>query len=484
MDLEPLAHGVRPTRRAEGLPVLPPYVRRDADGRVRSALAQAVPKGGLVVVLGEPFAGKTRTALEAVVDALPYVRVFVPAQGEDLRTLPAALRDHPEPCLLWLDDLDAHLGHGGLEPRLLAQLFGQRAVVVATLRESAYDACRDGPGGRVLDVAQVVELPREWSGDERRRAEEAGDPRLAEAARHSGAEGVAAYLAVGPLVWREWQRARRPDRHPRGYALVRAAVDLARCGLRGPLPQDLLLRVHEGYQAVTGMEREPVDEALAWAAEKRHGVLRMLRRGGARMWEPAAYLVDTAAQDEDFPPVARAVWRCALAAADADAAYDFETVAARAWQAFRPAAEAGDSSAMHHLALVAEGLGAQDEAEAWLRRAAEAGQAESAGRLGRRLAERGRTREAEPFLETAAEAGDEAAATLLGRLLLNRARRWLRAGAEAGDPEAAQPARPSPPGSGGADRAAAVAHSDPESPRTPTDTDHTPVWHGILEDLR
>ena len=69
----------------------------------------------------------------------------------------------------------------------------------------------------------------------------AEDPRLVEAARRCGVEGVAAYLAVGPLLWEEWQRARRADRHPRGYALVRAAVDLARCGLRGPLAQNLLL---------------------------------------------------------------------------------------------------------------------------------------------------------------------------------------------------------------------------------------------------
>ncbi|MFF4270813.1 hypothetical protein [Streptomyces sp. NPDC001536] len=353
-DVEPLAHGVRPTRRGQGLPPLPPYVRRDADGAVRAALEQAGADGGLVVVLGEPFGGKTRTALEAAAEVLPDARVFAPARGEDLRALPAVLRGRLDPVVLWLDDLDTHLGDG-LEPRLLAQLTGQGVVVLATLREDAYDECRNTPRGRVLDLAHMVELPREWSEAERERAGRAGDARLTEAARRSGAEGVAAYLSVGPLLWEEWRRARRADRHPRGHALVRAAIDLARCGLQGPVSQDLLVKVHEADDddVGAGVERESVDEALVWAAGKRHGALRMLRRSGMRMWEAAPYLVETAAQDAGFPAVDASVWRCALEAARGDAAYDFEVVARRAGEAFRSAADAGDSQAMFELGRLA-----------------------------------------------------------------------------------------------------------------------------------
>ncbi|MFD3836608.1 tetratricopeptide repeat protein [Streptomyces sp. NPDC058642] len=434
-DVEPLAHGVRPTRRVQGLPLLPPYVRRDADGAVRDAVEQAGADGGLVVVLGEPFAGKTRTALEAAAEVLPDARVFTPARGEDMRALPAVLRGRPDRLVLWLDDLDIHLGDG-LEPRLLAQLTGQGVVVLATLREDAYDECRNTPRGRVLDLAHMVELPREWSGADRKRAEEAGDARLMEAARRSAAEGVAAYLSVGPLLWEEWQRARRADRHPRGHALVRAATDLARCGLHGPVSQDLLVKVHEAYYVVAGMERESVDEALAWAAEKRHGALSMLRRSGTRTWEAAPYLVETAIQDASFPAVDESVWRCALETARGDAAYDYEVVARRAGEAFRSAADAGDSQAMFELGRLGESLGRNAEAEGWFRRAAEAGQTEAAGRLGRLFVERGEAKDAAPFLEAAAEAGDAGAATLLAKVLLEQAGQWLRVGAAGHDLEA------------------------------------------------
>ncbi|MCX5363009.1 sel1 repeat family protein [Streptomyces sp. NBC_00124] len=434
-DVGLLAHGVRPTRRAQGLPLLPPYVRRDADEAVRAALEQAGADGGLVVVLGEPFAGKTRTALEAAAEVLPDARVFTPARGEDMRALPAVLRGRPDRFVLWLDDLDTHLGDG-LEPRLLAQLTGQGVVVLATLREDAYDDCRNTPRGRVLDLAHMVELPREWSEADRERAEIAGDARLTEAAHRSGVEGAAAYLSVGPLLWEEWQRARRADRHPRGHALVRAAIDLARCGLHGPISQDLLVKVHEAYYVVAGMERESVDDALAWAAEKRHGALRMLRRCGTRTWEVAPYLVETAVQDASFPAVDESVWRCALEAARGDAAYDFEVVARRAGEAFRSAADAGDRQAMFELGRLRETLGRDAEAERWFRRAAEAGQTEAAGRLGRLFVERGEAKDAEPFLEAAAESGDAGAATLLAKVLLERAGQWLQAGAAGQDLEA------------------------------------------------
>ncbi|SNX61735.1 TPR repeat protein [Streptomyces sp. TLI_55] len=437
-DVEPLAHGVRPTSNVSGRPLLPPYVEREVDDAIKTVLTGA-PAGKFVVVLGEAYAGKTRTALRAVAEVLPDTRVFAPGRGEDLRLLPSLLRGRREPCVLWLDDLDVHLGAGahGLEPRLLAQLTGQGVVVVATLREEAYDDVRQSVDGRVLDLARFVELPREWSAGERERARSAGDVRLAEAARHSGPEGIAAYLAVGPQLWEDWQRARRADRHPRGHALVRAAIDLARCGLRGPLPQELLVKAHESYEDVTGLERESVADALAWAAEKRFGVLRLLRGGGAGKWEAAPYLVEAVLKGEGHPVVDSAVWDLALEAARTDTAYDFETVTKTAREAFRRAAERGDGRGMLRLGLLAESLGEGAEAEEWLRRAAEAGQTEGAGRLGRMLVERGEEKEAAAFLETAAEAGDGKAAMLLGKVLLGQTRRWLEVGAEADDPEAA-----------------------------------------------
>ncbi|WP_438487603.1 tetratricopeptide repeat protein [Streptomyces sp. S186] len=440
-DLDPIAFGVRPTHRVHGHAPLPRYVLRDRDHELDTALGQARAGGGLVLLLGEPFTGKSRTALEAMARGPAGRRVFAPPRGTDLRGLPALLHGRPERYLIWLDDLDEHLGEGGLEPRLLAQLAALQVVVVATMREDAYDACRAQPGGRVLDLAHIVELAREWSPAERERlageAARTGDPRLIGAVASSGPEGVPAYLALGPLLWDEWRRARRTDRHPRGHALVRAAWDLARCGLTGPLPMDLLLKVHEGYADVTDMERESAEDARAWATQRRYGLLRLLDRVTGDTWRAAPILVEAAAWHEELPDVPGPVWGCALEVARTDEAYEYAQVAAKARVAFQRAADAGDTSALHNLGLLAESLGEGDEAERWFRRAAEAGEPQSAGRLGRILAERGEGKAAEPFLETAAEAGDAEAAVLLGKLLRARAEHWFTAGAKSGNPEAA-----------------------------------------------
>ena len=440
-DVEPRTHGVRPTRRVKGLPALPRYVGRDRDGVVNSALEHARSEGGLVVVLGSEYVGKSRTALAAMAQVLPDHRVFVPTQNEDLRKLPALLRGRAERCVVWLDDLDAHLGSGGLEQRLLGQLTGLEAVVLATMRVEAYEKyVGTSAQGRLLGEAQLVELPRAWGPAELKRAQETDDPRLTEAARESGAVGVATYLAVGPRLWNDWQLAPNRERHPRAYALVRAAVDLARCGLKGPLPQDLLVTVHEGY-GIEGLERESLEDAWEWAGRKRYGVLSTLRRGAGEkgpFGDVLPYFVHTAEQDEGFPPVAEWVWGHALEEARANpATYDVETVAAGAREAYLREAETGDASAMHALGLLEESLGEGEKAESWLRRAAEAGRSAAAGHLGRLLVERGESREAEALLESAAEAGDGDAATLLGKLLLERAEGWLRVGAQAKNPEAA-----------------------------------------------
>ncbi|MEU9121994.1 tetratricopeptide repeat protein [Streptomyces sp. NPDC048506] len=440
-DVDPLALGVRPARREPGFAPLPPYVARGCDDELVGAISRAGGRGGLVLLVGEPFTGKTRTALEAM-GRFDARRVYAPARGADLRGLPALLQGRPERYFVWLDDLDGHLGDGGLEPRLLAQLATLHVIVLATMRDDAYDEHRHTPHGRVLDLAHTVELAREWSPAERERlareAGRSGDRRLVGACASSGTEGAAAYLALGPLLREAWWRARRADRHPRGHALVRAALDLARCGLDGPLPMDLLLKVHEGYADVEGMDRESVEDARAWATERRDGRLRLLVRVTGDTWQVAPFLREAAERDEDLPPVDGQVWGCALEVARADEAYDYGEIAAGARAAFERTAATGDRHALHNLGVLAESLGEVAEAEEWFRRAAEAGEAQSAGRLGRMLAERGEGKAAEPYLEQAAGAGDVEAATLLGRLLRDRAERWLEVGAKGGSPEAAQ----------------------------------------------
>ncbi|MFJ8586008.1 hypothetical protein ACIRD2_15285 [Streptomyces sp. NPDC093595] len=389
-----------------------PYVRRDRD-------AELAEIDGFVLVTGEPLSGRTTTAWAAMARALPGHRVCVPPPGTDLR----ALAPHGGgPWVLWLDDLEGHLHERGLDTGLLARLTGAGVPVLATMSDEAYDRHRFGssPHARVLSRARTVELSLDWSDDELARLAEPREPRYEEALLWRGATGVTQYLGLGPELWAEWQRARRPANHPRGHLLVRAAVDLALCGTMAPLPEELLRATHGLYGA--DASGESFEDALAWAARPRLGITGLLVREGGG-WRPYGSLLADALRSDAVPPTPDAVWDAALA-------HEPEAVTTVARIHYRSAAEAGDPDAMFRLAR----LGGD---ETWLRRAADAGHTGACGELGGLLAGRGEGRAAEPYLETAAEAGDARAATLLAKLLQDRARHWLTTAARAGDPEAA-----------------------------------------------
>ncbi|MFI6107349.1 tetratricopeptide repeat protein [Streptomyces sp. NPDC051310] len=403
-ETDPVVLGARPG--------VGPYVRRDRD-------AELAEVGGFVLVTGEPLSGRTTTAWAAMARALPGHRVCVPPPGTDLR----ALAPHGGgPWVLWLDDLEGHLHERGLDTGLLARLTGAGVPVLATMSDEAYDRHRFGssPHARVLSRARTVELSLDWSDDELERLAEPGEPRYEEALLWRGATGVTQYLGLGPELWAEWQRARRPANHPRGHLLVRAAVDLALCGTMAPLPEELLRATHELYGA--DASGESFEDALAWAARPRLGITGLLVREGGG-WRPYGSLFADALRSDAVPPTPDTVWDAALA-------HEPEAVTTVARIHYRSAAEAGDPDAMFRLARLGDD-------ETWLRRAADAGHAGACGELGALLAGRGEGRAAEPYLETAAEAGDARAATLLAKLLQDRARHWLTTAARAGDPEAA-----------------------------------------------
>ncbi|MFG2128529.1 tetratricopeptide repeat protein [Streptomyces sp. NPDC048751] len=438
-DVNPVTLGVRQTRRLGEESGLACYVTRDVD----EALRGWRQRDGLLVITGVPLTGKSRTAWTAMFNHLElHTRVYAPPPGTDLRSLPGLLRARPGTYVLWLDELERHLGDQGLDLGLLDELNRLGVPVVATMSDEEYEKHRfgDGPASRLLSRTRPVRLSSRWSEAELERlAEVTDDARLVDAVQWRGDSGVTQYLAVGPELWELWHHAAFSNsRHPLGHLVVKAAIDLVRCGVTGDIPGELLETASGCYGTghVSGRpEIESLEEALAWAAEQRHGVTGLLVRGESDgTWRPYGSLVADVLRDPTTEPVPLAVWRCALDGTRDDADL-YRTVLRTADAHFALRAEEGDPEAMHML-----GITADDEATAleWFRKAVDAGKSELAGRVGELLLARGEAEDALPYLRTAAERNPQGAeGRLLGQAHLMLAEHWLRQAAEAGDAEAA-----------------------------------------------
>ncbi|GHC60247.1 tetratricopeptide repeat protein [Streptomyces flavofungini] len=421
-DWDALAAGAHRARPGEDGSKLPPYVERDVDEELRERVREAAEEGGLVLVVGDSTAGKTRAAFEAVRELLGGYRVLAPPVGARLRPAPSAVEGLR--CVVWLDDLEQYLGPEGLEPEVLAEFVRLRVPVVATMRLKPYETFSagddDGVGGvaqswaglgaRVLRMAEVVDLDRLWSEGELSRAGECDDSRIADAVAHHGTYGIAEYMAAGPVLLREWQRARRACGHARGAALVTAAADLARAGLRGPYSRGLLVEVHERCLTDAGgsvLRPEGLEEAFAWASRVRLGVTSPLVPVTEGWWSAFDYLVDgaesavpdwvretalaQAADDDDRAAIATSAYR-------ADALHVAEA-------AVRPLADGGNLTATFNLALLSAKAGRTEEAETLYRHAHDRGDLSATNNLANLLANVGRPEEAEALYRHAHDNG-------------------------------------------------------------------------------
>lgn len=422
-DADPLQLMVHRARTTADGDAVPPYIPRDIDPAVRSALIRSAEHGGAVLLVGDSTAGKTRCAFEAMASTLPRHLLIVPRCAADASEAAATvvrLSNEGERCILWLNDMERYLGSGRLGLREIHALLTSRAVVLGTMRSRVR---QNFPEDELLRISEEFEVRRLWSENELERARQQlrrhRDARLQLALTQADNFGIAETLATGPQLWKELKAAAVVNGNPRGAALVWAAIDLTLAGLTDPLPVTLLEALHEDY--LPGRNKsligpEPFEEALSWATTPRDAVTRLLIQEDDGL-RPFEYLLDAHLREHKPSPqlLPEKVWQITLEAGTADqqrfsvafAAYANSRVDVSR-RALQPLTEAGDVQVIRTLGLLYE---KDDRAEAarWLHLSADSGDTLSLRLLGD-LHFRGQERsEANNWYRKAAEAGDELA---------------------------------------------------------------------------
>lgn len=438
--------------RAHDLPV---YVPRDLDADLRAAVSAAAEQGGFVLLRGGSSVGKTRALYEAVHAALPEWWLLQPT---DAGAVPALADGPPRHTVLWLDELQHYLNHGGLPVGVIRALITEGVVVVGTLWPDEYGT-RTAPrtpgqpdphanDRELLGLAHVIDVPERFSDAERSRARCLDADQRIRAALDAADAGLTQVLAAGPQLIRWWEHADTADpRQCYGKAVITAALDARRLGAQAPLTPAFLTAAAPAYLTSAQQAAAPPDwfeQAVAYASTLLCGAAACLTPVAAAMGQVAGYLTadylhqhaQRLRRDEPVPDV---VWQGLVEHHRGDTLQLAESAERRdrpryAELLYRRLADAGDWPAAYRLAALLARQGRYDE----LRQRADAGDGPAAYRLAELLAEQGRVDEAIAVLRRRADAGDRSTTNRLADLLADQGRvDELRERADAGDGYAA-----------------------------------------------
>ena len=299
-------------------------------------------------------------------------------------------------------------------------------VIIVTLwpdRYTAWSAVPD-PGGddpharerELLGLAGVVRIGPQFSPAEQDRARAAAvlDPQL-RAALETAGYGLTQTLAAAPQLVARWQDAQTA--WPYAWAVLTAALGVARLGARAPLSADPLRAAAPGYCTSAQQAEAPgnwFEQALAYATGKLHGAAAALSPAAAGMgqiagYTAADYLIQQATRERRYAPAPASTWDAILrhVCDPADAARLADSARNRllyrdAIPLYRHAADAGNLRAAWRLAELLAERGDLDG----LRDRVDAGDRAAAERLAGLLTERGDLDEAEEVLRVRADAGD------------------------------------------------------------------------------
>ncbi|MET8330060.1 tetratricopeptide repeat protein [Streptomyces sp. NPDC005181] len=342
--------GVHPADGHRNHRLAPPYVERDAEPLLR----QAVEESGFVLIVGESTAGKTRLAYEVARSRFPRHAFVRPMDGTALAHAIGIARRRRR-ALLWLDDLENYLGADGVTASALTELLQGRpgrVVVLATMRSEEfrrYDAREESrlTGSdrdawrvqrEVLHMAVKIRLERHWSrAEQQRAAAHRGDPRIRLALDSCDRFGLAEVVAAGPELLAAWENAWAPGANPRGAAIVAAAVDCRRSGLRRSASRQWLQDFHLPYLAERGgpdLQPEPFAEAMQWACKAAYATSGLLIGNYSQGYVAFDYLLNA----PRLPAVPDHLWEALLSRVEPADAYDMGLLAQQASQLSRATA--------------------------------------------------------------------------------------------------------------------------------------------------
>ena len=346
---------------------LPPYVGRDWDAVARERLRAR----GLVLLIGAPASGVTRTAYE-VASGGPTTRVVLAPQAPNglrnaLHDLDVLSRlEPPVRLVLWLDRVDA-FADDGLKAAMLRRCRERSPGlwVVATISTTRYQTWETEQSDAATEFGEPVTLERLPSADERSKAE----------AAYPGvdfSEGVAAaFTAARALLVR--MRAGDGDcpHEPAGSdcpvarAVVAVAISWAGTGTVRPLP---MARLSELVRQRLNLSEQPDPRHLVtsveWASAPTLQGAALLRHSAPESTgETVEAHREIAEICSAWQRPSRAVWAASLA--EAAAAADSEAVGRIGFRAH----SGGDAdTAAQAWARIAR---LDEPAATWLERAAE-----------------------------------------------------------------------------------------------------------------
>lgn len=455
------------------------YVLRDEAEKLTQAMERAREHQGasLLVVSGPSKAGKSRLLYESARQALASAIVVAPRHAVALGRLMhsnafTALQDGV--IALWLDDierfirLDAEDADGdGIDAEDLEHLearWRRHVIVLATHGGKGHRELTGGDAQRLRNpVAALLRRADEYipimgrlTGTELERAAHKGySPG---AVRQMGDAGVGEYMIAAPELINKLNTGVHPGEaacSPAGPAVVKAAIDWRRVGVRRPIPMECLERLHRLYLEGALPTADLFSAGVDWALTPLYKTTRLLSFVPSAIsgtsqdgFSPHDYVVDetrrTAGQTMPDATYTFIVESCSDPAdlfAVGLASHDDERPD-RAIEAFRGADAGGHAASALNLGILLEQAGHPDGSLAAFRRADERGSTGGALNLGRVLLLRGDPDGAEAAFRRADERGDAAGAFNLGLLLTQRGKldaaiAAYRRGDERGSPGAA-----------------------------------------------